>query len=97
MIETTTYNDEQMIKSLVQKTYNSPMEKNEVSNKLVLDIVFDEENDMYYIYKLLYNQEIFKDFRQWMDDALEKQVDRLQEIFLVRFVTDDYPKKARTK
>ena len=73
-----------MVKSLVQKTLTSPMDKNEDSEKLVLNMVFDNKKEMDYISKLLHNQEIPHDFRSWMDDASKKQIARLREkLFLL--------------
>ena len=55
MMETTTYNDEKIVKSPVRKTLNSPMAKNGDSEKLILNVVFYEKKNMDYIYKLLHN------------------------------------------
>ena len=57
------------------------MDKNEDSEKLVLNMVFNNKKEMDYISKLLHNQEMLYDYRSWMDDALKKQIARIQEFF----------------
>ena len=78
-MEINTQNYEQMVKSPLQKIINTEMKDNEDSEKRVLNISFDYKKNTDYIYKLVKNQEIFQDFKPWMDNTLDKQVYMLQE------------------
>ena len=46
-------------------------------------MAFDNEKDYDYIFKILHNQEIFWNFKIWMNFELEKEVSRLQKKLLL--------------